>query len=92
MRDILAHLYSVGWTLHASTDLSKKIWIRIRSYFQKQQDPPIESQCKGIAHDIGDFWGTIILYSDPKISMIDTVSSRLVMSDSSFLHVGAIPG
>jgi hypothetical protein len=44
MREILAHLFKHGWTLHASTDVSKKEMDKDTLFFRKQQSPPPESE------------------------------------------------
>ena len=44
MREIFAHLYSSGWILHASTDISKKGRDKDTLVFRKQQHPPPASE------------------------------------------------
>lgn len=54
MREILAHLFSVGWILHASTDLSKKETDKDTLIFRKQQTPPPESEWISISFNQSD--------------------------------------
>jgi len=44
MRSILAYLFSVGWILQASTDVSKKEYDKDTLIFRKQETPPPESE------------------------------------------------
>ncbi|KAH8819135.1 hypothetical protein F5884DRAFT_3826 [Xylogone sp. PMI_703] len=44
MRSIFAYLYSVGWILHCSTDVSKKVCDKDTLLFRKQQSPPPPSE------------------------------------------------
>ncbi|RFU27359.1 hypothetical protein B7463_g8987, partial [Scytalidium lignicola] len=40
MRSVFAYLYSVGWILHGSTDVSQKQFDKDTLLFRKQQSPP----------------------------------------------------
>ena len=40
MREVFAHLFSVGWILHISTDVSKKEYDKDTMIFRKQATPP----------------------------------------------------
>lgn len=54
MREIFAYLYSVGWILHASTDISKKERDKDTLVFRKQQYPPPESEWISISFNQSD--------------------------------------
>jgi len=40
MQEVLACLYSMGWMLHVSTDISRKQWDKDTMVFRKQATPP----------------------------------------------------
>ncbi|KAH8586455.1 hypothetical protein B0O99DRAFT_644396 [Bisporella sp. PMI_857] len=44
MLEVFAYLFSIGWILHASTDVSKKQWDKDTLIFRKQQTPPPPSE------------------------------------------------
>jgi len=54
MRELLAHLYRMGWILHASTDVSKKEYDKDSLFFRKQQSPPPESEWISISFNEWD--------------------------------------
>jgi hypothetical protein len=54
MREIIAHLFSEGWILHASTDISKSASDTDTLLFRKQQTPPPESQWISISYNMSD--------------------------------------
>jgi predicted RNA-binding protein YlqC (UPF0109 family) len=54
MREIFAYLYSAGWILHASTDLSKKERDKDTLVFRKQQHPPPQSEWISISFNQSD--------------------------------------
>jgi hypothetical protein len=54
LREVFAYLYSVGWILHASTDVSKKEFDKDTLIFRKQQHPPPESNWISISFNETD--------------------------------------
>ncbi|KAL2060337.1 hypothetical protein VTL71DRAFT_9732 [Oculimacula yallundae] len=54
VREILAYLFSVGWILHASTDVSKKVEDKDTLFFRKQQQPPPASEWVSISFNRSD--------------------------------------
>lgn len=54
MREILAYLFSIGWILHASTDVSKKEFDKDTLFFRKQQVPPPASDWISISFNLSD--------------------------------------
>lgn len=54
MRGIFAYLFSIGWILHASTDISKKEFDKDTLIFRKQQTPPPESEWISISFNQRD--------------------------------------
>lgn len=54
MREILAHLFRLGWILHASTDTSKKEFDKDTLIFRKQQHPPPDSDWISISFNMTD--------------------------------------
>jgi hypothetical protein len=54
MREIFAYLYSNGWILHASTDISKKLSDKDTLIFRKQQTAPPPSDWFCISFNQGD--------------------------------------
>ncbi|KAK6581833.1 hypothetical protein PZA11_005530 [Diplocarpon coronariae] len=54
MRQILGYLFSVGWVLHASTDVSKKQMDKDTLFFRKQQQPPPPSEWIAISFNKSD--------------------------------------
>lgn len=54
IRGLLAYLFSIGWILHASTDVSKDIYDKDTIFFRKQQQPPPESNWIAITFNMSD--------------------------------------
>lgn len=54
IREILACLFSIGWILHASTDVSKKEMDKDTMFFRKQQVPPPASDFIAISFNQSD--------------------------------------
>jgi hypothetical protein len=54
MRGILAYLFSAGWILTASTDVSKSIFDKDTMIFRKQVVPPPESEWIAVSFNQGD--------------------------------------
>lgn len=54
MREVLAYLFSIGWILHASTDVSKKEYDKDTLFFRKQQSPPPASDWISISFNMSD--------------------------------------
>ncbi|KAH6704081.1 hypothetical protein BKA61DRAFT_182218 [Leptodontidium sp. MPI-SDFR-AT-0119] len=54
MREVLAYLFSVGWILHASTDVSKKQMDKDTLFFRKQQQSPPVSEWIAISFNKSD--------------------------------------
>ena len=54
LREIFAYLFSVGWILYASTDISKKEDDKDTMIFRKQRLPPPESQWISISFNQSD--------------------------------------
>lgn len=54
MRSILAYLFSAGWILHTSTDVSKKTLDKDSLLFRKQQNPPPPSDWIAISFNTMD--------------------------------------
>ncbi|KUJ18514.1 uncharacterized protein LY89DRAFT_569398, partial [Mollisia scopiformis] len=54
IREILAHLFSIGWILHASTDVSKKEMDKDTLFFRKQQARPPASDFISISFNQSD--------------------------------------
>ncbi|KAG9233261.1 hypothetical protein BJ875DRAFT_52611 [Amylocarpus encephaloides] len=54
MREVFASLFSQGWILHASTDVSKKEFDKDTMIFRKQQQPPPESEWFAISFNMSD--------------------------------------
>lgn len=54
IREILAYLFSVGWILHASIDVSKKEFDKDTLIFRKQPSPPPQSEWISISFNQSD--------------------------------------
>lgn len=54
IKGILAHLFRIGWILHASTDVSKKEFDKDTLFFRKQETPPPASQWISITFNQSD--------------------------------------
>lgn len=54
VREILAYLFSIGWILHASADVSKKEFDKNTLFFRKQQSPPPPSDFMCISFNMSD--------------------------------------
>jgi hypothetical protein len=54
MREIFAYLFSVGWILHASVDVSKSVFDKDTLVFRKQQSAPPPSEWIAISFNEGD--------------------------------------
>jgi hypothetical protein len=54
MKGVLAHLFSVGWILHASTDVSKKEFDKDTLFFRRQQQNPPPSDWISITFNMSD--------------------------------------
>lgn len=83
MRSVFAYLYSVGWILHGSTDVSKKQLDKDTLFFRKQQAPPPPAEWISISFNQRD--RLRLIGADPTLiaafkSIL--VSLRLLQSES----------
>ncbi len=82
MREILAYLFSVGWILHASTDVSKKQMDKDTLFFRKQQQPPPPSAWIAISFNKSD--RLRLIGADPQLTSAFKdllVGMRLLQTD-----------
>ncbi|KAF4626030.1 hypothetical protein G7Y89_g12131 [Cudoniella acicularis] len=82
MRDIFAHLFSQGWILHASTDISKKEFDKDTMLFRKQQTPPPDSEWIAISFNQSDRLRLIGAPQDLRVDMQNLLRQmRLLQSE-----------
>ncbi|CZS94916.1 uncharacterized protein RAG0_11945 [Rhynchosporium agropyri] len=81
IREILSYLFSVGWILHATTDVSKKQLDKDTLFFRKQQTPPPPSEWISISFNRFDRLRLIGADEQLRYAMKNLLSGMMLLQE-----------